>query len=365
MGKSRHPNGPSLASFRPLDPQPKFSKACKHPLPTVAFLPFPSTPVPKADAAVQTFGLGKGLVEGLKEATEAEIMAVCKTQRQLTDTKPVLVTHITPEPMDELLICQICLNPYEERLRPPLCFPCGHTVCKACIGKLGSHCPFDRKEFPASGERFPVNDLLLKALVQSKEPHCALHDSGYIGFCLSDQVPVCSLCLFEHKDHDCHSSDSPVLTARCRATGQALAQALSKTQARLGYWERVLGSLAQLTYAYSASSLRRYIELRTTVYPYLPTMSPDEYLYVASLAPIRDLCTSLYQLREALNTRAAVLMAQLQGYSRLPLLDKLRVAVPSTEEALEVADFLQYFETVVEDLQRAYFPVVSTYQLAV
>ena len=365
MGKSRQPNGPSLASFRPLDPHLKFSKACKHPLPPASFLPFPTSSIPKADAAVQTFGLGKGLIEGLKEATEAEILAVCKSQRQLTDTKPVLVTNIPPEPIEELLICQICLHPYEERLRPPVCFPCGHTMCKACIAKLGSHCPFDRKEFPNSGERFPVNDLLLKALVQSKEPHCAVHDIEFVGFCLTDQIPVCSACLFEHKEHDCHSSDSQVLTARCKAIGQGLAQTLSKTQARVSYWERVLGSLAQLTYAYSASSLRRYIELRTTVNPYLLPGLPDEYLYIASLVPIRDLCTSLYQLREALNTRAGVLMAQLQGYTRLPLLDKLRVEVPESEEALEVGDFLQYFETVVEDLQGAYFPLVSSYQLAV
>lgn len=365
MGKSRKPNGPSLTSSRPNDPHLKLAKTCLHPPPSAAFLPLPTLPVPTADSAIQTFGLGKGLVEGLKEATEAEIIAIYKVQRQLAEAKPVLVTTNSPEPSDELLTCQICLNPYEERVRPPLCFPCGHTMCKACIGKLGSHCPFDRKEFPISGERFPINDLLLKALTRSKEPLCPMHDQGYIGFCLTDRIPVCSFCLFEHKDHDCHSSESQTLVARSKAIAQGLTQALSKIQARVAYWERVLGRLTQLTYSYSASSLRRYIELRTTVCPYLPTMLPDEYLYIASLVPIRDLCTSLYQLREALNAHATVIITQLQSYMRLPLLDKLRVEVPQSEEALEVGDFLHYFESVVEDVQRAYLPVVSSYQLAV
>ena len=363
MGKSRtqaQSNGRNFPGTNLKEPVLKLSKSCAKEV--VTSVPSPS-PLPKSDSATQTFGLGRGLIEGLKEAAEAETIAVCKAQRDLASVTSVLVTPTTVETTDELLTCQICLSAYEEKTRPPMCFPCGHTLCKSCMGKMGNHCPFDRREFSLTGERFPVNDLLLKALSRSKEPRCAVHDSQLLGYCFTDQTSICGYCIFAHLNHDYHHSESQLLVGRSKAIGQGLNQALAKVQMRVLYWDRILNALRQLVFLYHNSTLGKYNELRNNYCPYLPVMMYDEIAFQASIAALQDLCAGIYQLKEVLNSQATTLYTQIQGFSRLPLLDKLRVTLPDREEALDMEDFLQYFACVLEQLQLTYTATVNNYQL--
>ncbi len=51
---------------------------------------------------------------------------------------------------EDLLICPICCNEYNELKNKPICISCGHTICQECLYKLNTNnsimCPIDKKK---------------------------------------------------------------------------------------------------------------------------------------------------------------------------------------------------------------------------
>lgn len=71
--------------------------------------------------------------------------------------------------MAEVLSCSLCFGPYDAGQHRPLLLPaCGHTFCKACLGKLPRHeCPEDRSTIPDI-LNLPTNILVVRSLDSSR-----------------------------------------------------------------------------------------------------------------------------------------------------------------------------------------------------
>lgn len=63
----------------------------------------------------------------------------------------------------EFLLCPVCCNSYDEKLRSPISLGCGHTICRGCLSNLHrKQCPFDQTNISIDIENLPINTALLQ-----------------------------------------------------------------------------------------------------------------------------------------------------------------------------------------------------------
>uniref|UniRef100_A0A914Z9Q2 RING-type domain-containing protein n=1 Tax=Panagrolaimus superbus TaxID=310955 RepID=A0A914Z9Q2_9BILA len=63
-------------------------------------------------------------------------MSFAKNKRSDTDTKLIKKNQANDEKLRHLIKCPVCLDKFTRHYRAPICFPCGHSVCDVCAGKL-------------------------------------------------------------------------------------------------------------------------------------------------------------------------------------------------------------------------------------
>ena len=117
---------------------------------------------------------------------------------QSSQKVPLKVTPQCPE-----TTCPICSNSYDVVHYMPLCLPCGHTLCSACvqtISRRGLICPFDRQHVDSTG--LPVNLVIAEAALSELESaQCPEHGSQIIAYCPSESRSLCGLCIHD-SDHE-------------------------------------------------------------------------------------------------------------------------------------------------------------------
>jgi len=130
-------------------------------------------------------------------------------KEDINSTTDFLSHSQCPRPLESsqtvIYRCPVCTSLYNITDRKPLCLPCGHTLCKACVYSCQTNvarglCPFDRKDYLSISEFIPVNLALLEA---QKTDKCEDHGLEIVGFCLQHFKLLCGRCVFEHRKDEC------------------------------------------------------------------------------------------------------------------------------------------------------------------
>ena len=135
---------------------------------------------------------------------------------------------------DELPMCGICFNPYDEEKHVPLSLPCGHTVCQQCtddILKSDTQClcpqcrePFTKYQVKKNIELLHAISLLKKLKIQAAKGGASqLISKAKSSFTpssnASSDVTICSVCNEEEKCIVC--ADCPNGKPMCEAMFEA------------------------------------------------------------------------------------------------------------------------------------------------
>lgn len=74
---------------------------------------------------------------------------------------------------NQMVVCDVCFEPYDDVNRVPLVLSCGHTFCSPCLLDLQGRssaleCPSDRVREPRSVATLPRNFALLETIEKIK-----------------------------------------------------------------------------------------------------------------------------------------------------------------------------------------------------
>ena len=164
----------------------------------------PPTEVPASESAfLRRAGLAdlasRRLRSGLKacRSLRKELSAVSRPSQR----GPLLLPTQSAD-----VACPICSNLYDCVLSLPLCLPCGHTLCSACVLMLTQRtslcCPFDRSKFDTDSSPLPTNLLLANfSTLLLDSAQCPTHHSPVVAYCLESCQLLCGFC--EHQG--CHT----------------------------------------------------------------------------------------------------------------------------------------------------------------
>lgn len=147
--------------------------------------------------------------EGLAECATRKVrsaMTACKRLASELESmmQPSQGFNVKLAPQCSETCCAICSNVYDCVQSVPLCLPCGHTICSACvlaINRRGLTCPFDRIRIDT--QALPVNFLLAEAALSELEAaQCPVHHAQLVAFCSTEGRALCGLC--EHEEGHSH-----------------------------------------------------------------------------------------------------------------------------------------------------------------
>ncbi|KAK7075974.1 hypothetical protein SK128_005124 [Halocaridina rubra] len=105
--------------------------------------------------------------------------------------------------MEDILLCDLCMEEFAPGAHDPLVLLCGHTYCRKCLNEVGEEgsflCPACRKPHCDVSE-LPVNYKLLSGIAsqKSKVEICDNHGDSMNYWCQDCQARVCVLCIISH-----------------------------------------------------------------------------------------------------------------------------------------------------------------------
>lgn len=320
-----------MGKIQPPQATESSKKATKRPQCT----PDPQQPIkaPQTDSGTQTPSSDLGSFQDFREKLGSLFTAIQMTISSWETRKPEEMVQVTGA--EQGLNCPACVRPYSPGQNPPLCLPCGHTICQQCA--VISACPLDQTVFEL--EALPVNYLLLElheSLSGPAEVLCNTHDSPALGFCVTDSSLLCGLCLFSHKDHVSWALDSDQARALASEREQLLKAQLEGLKAQTTVWissscniESLWGNLSMTPLAMSLNLLYG---------PQIYQQGSNEYNLMqisGELARIMEACN---QLSHVLRMRIDLLEKKIRVFPRLSMGEKLGPApssipqIPDTEE---------------------------------
>ena len=188
-------------------------------------------------------------------------LKACKRLRQALGQ--LGVTSALQGSLQSDCLCPICSNIYDCVLSLPLCLPCGHSLCSACVLRLAQRCnlacPFDRTRVEGEVLMVPVN-LALAALAASEQDaaQCPIHAAQVVGYCMTTNTPLCGFCRHD-SEHRHVLADSEEADEVMKELLSDLAQRLSDSGAlsrQLSSWTQEVESLLlRLTIRFNGFSL--------------------------------------------------------------------------------------------------------------
>lgn len=297
----------------------------------------PEQPIkpPKTDSGSQTASSDLGSFQDFREKLGGLFTAIQMTISSWESRKPKEEVQLTGA--EQGLNCPACVRPYSPGQNPPLCLPCGHTICQQCAAVPA--CPLDQTSFEL--EALPVNYLLLElheSLSGPAEVLCKTHDNPALGFCVTDSCLLCGLCLFSHKDHISWALDSDQAKALADERKQQFEAQLEGLKAQTTVWissscniESLWGNLAMTPLSMSLNLLYG---------PQIYQQGSNEHslmLISGELARIIEACN---QLTHVLRMRIDSLEKQIRAFPRLSMGEKLGLPpssipqIPDTEELI-------------------------------
>ena len=145
-------------------------------------------------------------------------------------------------------ICPTCSNGFDYAARDPICLPCGHTVCRDCIGQIRQTstrgvCPYDRKEFSTASDSLTVN-FAIRSMIDSRtkivKRLCKRHKKELIGFGSNGQELLCGVCLFEKKGQVCFQFTSEQARVRSGEKRGEVEAAVKELNMQRELWVHIL-----------------------------------------------------------------------------------------------------------------------------
>lgn len=254
---------------------------------------------------------------------------------------------------DQLFLCQICSHAFDQKVRRPLCLPCGHTICKECtkmiaVSNIRGLCPFDRKELPLDINGLPGNMGVLEHMaLRSRQPVllCTTHTRPFVAFNPISGRLLCGVCLILSEDCLCFPLDSAQANAHRSSLYTRLLSLLTKATNCLALWKHV----SQLLDIYSADPMDVY----GSIY--------EQKQFAGVLGDIDDAVFDLSEIVEeivgAMEERVAQLAAVQTGWTALSPQEQFSVLmedVYQTEAALPVLRLAN----LLLNIPLTYFPSV-------
>lgn len=153
-------------------------------------------------------------------------------------------------PISSCYTCSICSCLYAAVISEPICLPCGHSFCRACVFSLKNsvltgNCPYDSKEFFYIEDLLPINYALLNAPNDQHSRLCPEHTLQMLGFCLTDSRLLCGRCIFLHKNHDFIELDSNTANELAQAKLENLKNLEKQLKDLLISWEAYQTALSE------------------------------------------------------------------------------------------------------------------------
>jgi len=296
--------------------------------------PDPEKPL-KSESGTQTVSSELGSFQDLREKLGGLFTAIQMAINSWEGSKHEEKTQSVGT--EQGLSCPVCLLPYSPGQKPPLCLPCGHTICQQCTALQA--CPFDQTSFEAKS--LPVNYLLLELHENLSGPVqvlCKTHDNPALGFCVTDSRLLCGLCLFSHKDHVSWALDSDQAKAFAEERKRLFEMQLEGVTAQMAVWtssscnlESLWGNLTMTPLAMSLN-----IMYGPQIYP----QGSNEYSLMMISGELTRLIEACHQLTHVLRLHTDSLEKQIRVFPRLSMGEKLCPApasippLPETEELL-------------------------------
>lgn len=244
------------------------------------------------------------------------------------------------------LKCPVCHVGYEAEGRPPVCMPCGHTICQRCTSR--SLCPLDQTPFDSSSLR--INHLLLElheTLTGSLQVLCPSHSNPSIGFCVTDSSLLCGLCLFSHKDHVCWSLESDQAHSLAMQKKQTLEMRLEKLKKQENEWTVISSSIevlwGNLTMTPLAMSLGMYGSM-------MYAQGTSEHWLVVISEELTKVMAACHQLTEVLRYQCGVMEKRLEAFARLSMSQKLEVGKEGIPMLPEMQEMIVSFGILINRL---------------
>lgn len=297
---------------------------------------------PKTDSGTQTVSSELGSFQDFREKLGGLFAAIQMAINSWEDCKHEEKTQNTGT--EQGLSCPACLLPYNSGQKPPVCLPCGHTICQQCTSL--SACPIDQTSYEAKS--LPINYLLLElheSLSGPAQVLCKAHENPVLGFCVTDSRLLCGLCLFLHKDHVSWALDSDQAEALAKERKRYFEMQLEGLTAQIASWASSSYSIESLWGNLTMTPLA--MSLNVIYGPQIYPQGSNEHSLMVISGELTKLIDACHQLTHILRLRTDSLEKQLRAFPRLSMGEKLCPAPVSIPSLPDTEDLLTSFGLLV------------------
>jgi len=295
------------------------------------------------------------LLEQLRSTREVTSKQLDRLRHLETALRPpqTLIPLGTLTDRDQLFLCQICSHAFDQKVRRPLCLPCGHTICKECTKMIAASnvrglCPFDRRELPMDLSMLPGNQGILEHMVLRSRRTvllCTTHTRPFVAFNPISGSLLCGSCLILQRDCPCFPLDSAQANTHRSVLYTRLLSLLTKATNYLALWKHV----SQLLDIYSADPMDVY----GSIY--------EHKQFAEVLGDIDDAVIDLSEIVEeivnAMEGRMAQLAAVVTGWTALSTQEQFSVQLEDMYQPEAALPVLRLANLLLH-IPLTYFPSV-------